>query len=353
MSVSLFAARVKDIADISGVQGVQVVGYGIIVGLNNTGDNQLNEFTNQSMLNMLRRFGLTTSGRNSRIQNVASVMVTATVPTFMKKGSKIDVVVSSMGDATSLQGGTLILTPLSTVDGNIIGYAQGPVSVGGFDFRSLGSQVSRNFVTSGRVPGGLILEQELESNITTNSKISITLKQPDFGSVVKISDAINRLPGLEDTATPIDVATVEVEFDSEIESTELLQNIARIETVTIQVDPAAKVVINERTGTVVVGGNVELLPSVVSHGGLEISIQRSVLVPQPAPFTILPPRVGEVAEVSAAEEEKSAISLEVEEATVKGIAKALNLLEVKPRDLISIFQALKEAGSLQAELVIQ
>lgn len=350
----LTSARIKDVADIQGVSGVQVIGYGLVVGLNNTGDNQLNEFTNQSVRNMLQRFGLTTNGRNNRMQNVAAVMVTATVPSFTKQGSKIDVTVSSMGDATSLQGGNLLMTPLSLPDGTIIGYAQGALSVGGYDYRALGTQVSRNFVTTGRVPQGLIMQSDIRGDIQSNDVVRISLRNPDFTSVTRMSAAINRLNGLNNAAQAVDAATVEVDLGGGNNPNELMATISRIENLNIEIDPEARVVINERTGTVVVGGNVELLPAVIAHGGIEITIQRSLIIPQPAPFTILPPRIGEVADVIVEEENTSAVPLTVEQpTTVENIASALNLLQVKPRDLIAIFQALKESGSLQAELIIQ
>jgi flagellar P-ring protein precursor FlgI len=348
------SARIKDIADIQGVSGVQVIGYGLVVGLNNTGDNQLNEFTNQSVRNMLQRFGLTTDGRNNRMQNVAAVMVTASIPTFSKKGGTVDVTVSSMGDATSLQGGNLLLTPLSLPDGTIMGYAQGALSVGGYDFRALGTSVSRNFVTTGRIPRGLILQSDIRSDVAENDIVKVTLRNPDFTSVTRMSEAINALNGLNDAASAVDAATVEVNLGGGIEPNELMATISRIENINIELDPEARVVINERTGTVVVGGNVELLPAVVAHGGIEITIQRSLIIPQPAPFTILPPRIGEVADVIVEEDNTSSKPITVQQpTTVEGIASALNLLQVKPRDLISIFQALKESGSLQAELIIQ
>jgi len=353
ITVEIFAARVKDIAHVSGVSGQQVIGYGLVTGLNQTGDNQLNQYTNQSINNMLQRFGLLINNRNSRTRNVAAVMIIATVPTFSKKGSKIDIIVSSMGDATSLQGGMLVMSPISMPNGDIIGYAQGPLTVGGYDVRSLGSQVSKNFVTTGRVPNGLVLEVDFDSEIAQNNLISINLRDPDFTTVTRISAAINNLQGMANTAQPVDAGTVQVQMAANINRTQLLQNIARIEAIDINVDPIAKVVINERTGTVVVGGNVELLPAVVAHGGLDITIQKQIVVPQPAPFTILPPRIGETADIGTSEEVNPATALEVTDPTVGGIARALNLLQVKPRDLIAIFQALKDVGSLQAELVIQ
>lgn len=351
---SLFAVRIKDISAVEGVSGVQVIGYGLVVGLNQTGDNQLTSYTNQSVINMLKRFGLTTEQRNNRMRNVAAVMVTATIPTFSKVGQKIDVTVSSMGDATSLQGGTLLLTPLATSNGEIIGNAQGPLTVGGYDYRTLGSQVSKNFVTSGRVPNGLILNSEISGELINGQTIRISLRESDFTTVTRMSNQINSLPILNGNVNAIDGTTVEINVPQGLNSGELMALISQVENLDVQVEPQAKVVINERTGTIVVGGNVQILPAVISHGGLEINIQRQVVVPQPAPFTILPPRIAETATIDAKEEIIPAAPLEVAEGTtVDDIANALNLLEVKPRDLIAIFQALKEAGVLQGELIIQ
>jgi flagellar P-ring protein precursor FlgI len=346
----LDAARIKDIANIQGNTATQVIGYGLVVGLNQTGDNQLNAYTNQSVINMLKRFGLTTDQRNSRLRNVAAVMVTATMPSGLKSGSAVDVVVSSMGDATSLQGGNLLLTPLSRPDGSIVGNAQGPLTVGGYDYRSLGSSTSKNFVTTGRVPNGLVLNTDINSTFVQNQIIKIVLKQPDVTTAFRVAQVINNTGGRN--ATAVDAATIELNVGNATPA-QALQAIAAIEGLNVEADPQAKVVINERTGTVVVGGNVQLLPAVIAHGGLEINIQKQVIVPQPAPFTIKPPRIGEVATVDAKEEEKPATALNVLTPTVAGITDALNLLKVKPRDLIAIFQALKESGSLQAELIVQ
>jgi flagellar P-ring protein precursor FlgI len=354
LSVESFAAKVKDIADVRGTGESQVIGYGIVVGLNQTGDNPLTTYTNQSILNMLKRFGLTIESNNVRMRNVAAVMVTATVPAFSGAGSKIDVVVSSMGDATSLQGGTLLLTPLATPRGQIVGNAQGPVTVGGYNYQSQGSQVSKNFVNSGRVPSGLILTADIGGNISQDQSIKINLRDPDFTTVTRVSNAINSLAGINGAASPIDGGTVQIALNGGESNAELMALISNIENLEVDVEPEARVIINERTGTVVIGGNVRILPAVISHGGLEISIQRQVVVPQPAPFTILPPRIAQTAEIEAEEELSNATPLDIEEgASVDDIANALNLLEVKPRDLIAIFQALKEAGALQAELIVQ
>jgi flagellar P-ring protein FlgI len=349
----LNAARIKDIANVEGVTGLQVIGYGLITGLNQTGDNQMTSFTVQSVSNMLKRFGLTIPQNNPRMRNVAAVMVTATIPMFMKKGSKVDVTVSSIGDATSLQGGILLMTPLSTSDGTIFGMAQGALSVGGYDFRSQGSRLGKNSVTSGRVPNGLILEKDTSSQIVNNQQIRILLKDPDFTTARRIADTINLSPELSNSAVVIDPGTVQVKMPAGQSQDKIMMLISQIESLNVTSDPVARVVINERTGTVVIGGNVQLLPAVIAHGGLEISIQKSVYVSNQAPFTTTPPRPVESSTIYTEEEMNPATALQLQGATVQDMATALNLLQVKPRDLISIFQALKESGSLQGELIIQ
>lgn len=351
--MNLDAARIKDIANIEGVSGVQVIGYGLVVGLNQTGDNRMVSYTNQSVVNMLKRFGLTIDKKNNGTRNIAAVMITATIPPFMKKGSQVDVVVSAMGDASSLQGGTLLMTPLSRADGSIIGNAQGPLSVGGYDVRAFGSRISKNFVTSGRVPNGLILQKEVEQSLTDASNMRIILRQPDFTVANTVMTAINGSADLDGKATLEDGATIKVDLSGFTERNDQIVKIAQIEALNVSLEATSKVVINERTGTIVIGGNVELLPSVIAHGGLDITIQRQVIVPQPAPFTIFPPRYAETATIETEEEINQARPLVVQNPTVAGIAESLNLLQVKPRDLIAIFQALKEAGSLQGELIIQ
>ncbi len=353
-AMNLFAARIKDIATVEGVSGVQVIGYGLVTGLNQTGDNQMTSYTVQSVSNLLKRFGLTIPQTNPRMRNVAAVMVTSTIPSFQRKGSKVDVKVSSIGDATSLQGGVLLMTPLSTADGTIIGMAQGALSVGGFDFRSLGSRLGRNFVTTGRVPNGLILEQDITSEFVQQDKIRILLRDPDFTTANNISGAITAIGGNIESVAPLDAGTVEVQLTAGLEQVDIMQTISQIETANVTSDPVARVVINERTGTIVVGGNVQLLPAVISHGNLEISIQRNVIYPQQAPFSVYPPRPAEIATITTEEELNPPRDLTIPQgATVQQMAGALTQLQVKPRDLISIFQALKEAGVLQGELIIQ
>lgn len=348
------AARIKDIATIDGATSVQVIGYGLVTGVNNQGDRRQSTFTVQSVASMLKRFGITVPQETLNLRNVAAVMVTASVPTFMKKGQKFDVQVSSLGDAQSLQGGILLMTPLIDANGSVLAMAQGALTVGGFDFQSNGSRAGRNLTTSGRVPTGGLLEQDLESEIVKDRKLRILLRDPDFTTAVRISEAINRAPGLANSAEAVDAASVSVQMPTGASRSQIMSLIARIEALDVAPDPVARVVINERTGTIVVGGTVQLLPAVVSHGGLDIRIQSQENAIPPPPFTILPPSpvYTRNSNLEVTEEMNPAVALPGA-TTVEEMANALNKLKVSPRDLIAIFQALHQAGALQAELVIQ
>lgn len=347
--VSVQAARIKDIATVEGVSGMQVIGYGLVTGLNQNGDSPRSTFTVQSVTSMLKRFGITVPQYNLRTRNVAAVMVTATIPTFMKKGSKFDVQVSSLGDAKSLQGGILLMTPLSSGEGAVFGMAQGGLTVGGYDFEASGSRVGKNFVASARVPNGGIVDKDIPGTVVQNGQLRILLRDPDFTTASRVATAINRIGALNNGASVVDAATVQVPLP---DPNQAMQLIAQIEVLQVAADPVARVVINERTGTIVIGAAVELLPAVVSHGSLEIQIQTTTTQPQQAPFTIAPPRPVQNATVSAQEHENPAVVLNGA-STVQDMAAALNALNVTPRDLIAIFQALKESGALQAELIIQ
>ncbi|MCX7880702.1 MAG: flagellar basal body P-ring protein FlgI [Ignavibacteria bacterium] len=352
----LCSARIKDVGRVEGLTGVQVIGYGLVSGLNNTGDNQLASHTVQSVVNMLKRFGLTVPNLNPRIRNVAAVMVTATIPTFSKKGSKVDVVVSSIGDATTLQGGVLLLTPMSLSDGTIIGFAQGPLSVGGYEFTANGARVAKNFVTSARVPNGLILEKDIEAKFFDNQQIRIILNEPDFTTSFRVASTINRLPRLANSAVALDASTIQVSLPSGISQQEIMSLISQIELAEVERDSPARVVINERTGTIVVGGNVQINPVVIAHSGLEIAVQKEVVFPPQAVIALYLNRgmpFDSIMKIIVREQVAPSVALDIRAPTVQDIANALNLLNVSPRDLISIFQALKESGALQAELIIQ
>ena len=350
ITASLSAQRIKDVSYFKGVNSEQLIGYGIIVGLAGSGDSYRSQFTIQSVISMLKRFGITVPQSNLRTRNVAAVMITATVTNLLKSGAEFDVIVSSMGDATSLRGGTLLLTPLSGKDGNVYGTAQGPISIGGYDIStSSGSRVSKNHSLSGRIPGGGQLETDLPGKTILQSDIGIMLKEPDFTTSNNITTKINEAFGAG-TAESLGAGEVKVTVPANFTSN-IPQFLANLEAIEVEKDVAAKVVLNERTGTVVSGNNVKILPVTITHGSLNIAIKSYPFASQPNSF-------GEGNSIffnnlvpSVKDEGANSVSIEGA-SNVQEVAAALNSLKVSPRDIISIFQALKEAGALVAEIII-
>jgi flagellar P-ring protein precursor FlgI len=343
--------RIKDIAYVQGVRAQQLIGYGLVVGLNNSGDTQRSTFTLQSVTSMLKRFGITVPQQDLRLRNVAAVMVTASAPGFTKEGGVCDVTVSSLGDATSLQGGTLLMTPLSGIDGNVYAMAQGPLSVGGISVRANGNEIRRNHTAAGRVPGGAVIERAIPTAFTRDSVVSIVLSQADFTTANRVAEAVNGMLGGK-RAVAYDASTVSISVPPEYTGNgRLVEFVSMVESLEIAPDVAARVVINERTGTIVVGENVGILPVAISHGGLNIEIESIPIVSQPAPFSRGETVVTQLTTVSLGEDSTSVVALEGA-TTVQDVARALNTLRVSPRDIIAIFQALKEAGALKAELKI-
>ncbi|MGE5314680.1 MAG: flagellar basal body P-ring protein FlgI [Acidobacteriota bacterium] len=344
------ASRIKDIAYVMGVRSEQVLGYGLVVGLAGTGDTQRSSFTIQSVTSMLKRFGITVPQPELRLRNVAAVMVTSTIPAFTKPGGSADVTVSSMGDATSLQGGTLLMTPLSGADGAVYALAQGSISVGGFDVRSTtGARVGKNHTAAGRIPNGASVEAPVQTTFGDSSKISLVLNKPDFTTSKHIADAINKALG-EEAARSVDANMVDVAVPAS-QTKSLVGFISILESLEVEVDVPARVVINERTGTVVVGSNVSISAVAISHGGLNIEIESAPVISQPNGFSQGTTVVTKIERPMASQDSASVVALNGA-ATVQDVAKALNSLKVSPRDMIAIFQALKEVGALKAELVI-
>lgn len=347
---SLFSQRIKDIAYFKGTSSVQIIGYGLVVGLAGTGDTYRSAFTVQSVTSMLERFGITVPQADLRLRNVAAVMVTSKLNGFWKEGTEFDVNVASMGDASSLNGGVLLMTPLSAMDGQVHGFAQGPVSVGGYDINTpTGSRVSKNHTLAGRVPGGGLLKTVLNQNPFSNQTVSILVKTPDFTTANNIANAINTKLGSE-SAKALDASEVTINVPADRQAN-LTAFLSELEAISVQSDAVAKVVLNERTGTVVAGNAVKILPVTISHGSLNIDIKSFPMISQPGAFssgsTVLFNNLLPFAQQDTAK----AIALEGA-STVQEVAAALNSLKVAPRDIIAIFQALKEAGALAAELVI-
>jgi flagellar P-ring protein precursor FlgI len=345
----LYSARIKDIAKIYGVRNYRLIGYGLVTGLPGTGDKEQTVFSIQSLTNMLQRYGVNVDPSKIRVRNIAAVMVTAEVPPFAKPGMKVDAVVSSIGDAKSLQGGVLLLTPLRAIDGKVYAVAQGPISIGGGFFAGgAGASVSKNITTTGRVINGVIIERRLPFELALNkSSISILLNTPDFSTADNMAKIINRSLGI-DIAKAIDPTTVKVKV---LEKDNIVDFLAKIENLEVPVDVKAKVIINERTGTVVIGKDVKISTVAIAHGGLSIVVKEVPKVSQPLPFstgeTIVTPETK--IEIN---EEKKPLFLVPKTATISDLVKALNAIGGTPRDLIAILQAIKEAGALHAEIEV-
>jgi flagellar P-ring protein FlgI len=343
------ATRIKDLAEIQGVRSNQLVGYGLVVGLNGTGDDKKLLFTIRSVVNMLERMGITVNPKDAEVENVAAVMVTADLPAFIKAGTRIDVLVSSIGDADSLQGGTLLLTPLQASDGEVYAVAQGAVSIGGISASGGGATVQKNFPTVGRVVGGALIEKEIPLEFNAKTSIAVMLRNPDFTTASRVAEAINGALNDHFAMAP-DAGTVEVAVPDAY-SGKVVSLVTLLEGLDVIPDVESKVLINERTGTVVMGENVRISTVAVSHGNLSIQIKESPQVSQPLPFS-----TGETVVVPETEivvqEERSPLFLVEAGVSIGEVVRALNALGVSPRDLISILQAIKSAGALQAKLEI-
>jgi flagellar P-ring protein precursor FlgI len=342
--------RLKDVASIQGVESIPLIGYGLVVGLNKTGDKRQTIFSAQTLANMLERFGVAVPASQIKIENVAAVLVTAELPAYAKVGARIDVTASSVGDARSLQGGTLLATPLRGGNGEIYALAQGPLSIGGFGGGSGGNSVQVNHLTVGRVPAGAQVQTASGTTLPTSDTITLALREPDFVSAARIAEAVNGELGA-DQASILDPGSVSVKVPDQYRSN-VATLMARLELVPVETDTNARVVINERTGTVVVGGQVRIGAAAVAHGSLSVRISTQFEVSQPGPLS----RGGTTAvvpneQVDVQEKDAQLVSLEAG-TTLESVVRALNALGATPRDIIAIMQALKAAGALRAELVV-
>ncbi len=351
ISQSVFAeVRLKDIARLEGSGANSLIGYGLVVGLNGTGDRYRTPFTEQSLANMLDRFGITVNPSAIRPRNVAAVMVTAEIHPFIRPGSRFDVVASSIGDASSLAGGTLLPTPLSDLDGMVWGNGQGSISVGGFNIQAGRVAARKNYTVVGRVPNGGIATRSVDSLAFKQGNLRFNLNQPDFTTAQRVVEAFNIQFGAG-VAYALDASSVEVSLPQEYDGKRRVEFIALAEAITLDVDTPARVVINERTGTVVVGENARLRPAAITHGSISITVQSAPVISQPGPFSSGRTVIRPLDRITVTESQTPMVAVP-EGTTVGEIAAALNSLGVTPIDLIAIFQALKEAGSLQAELII-
>ena len=382
------ASRLKDVASFDGVRDNQLIGYGLVVGLDRTGDQVIGgQFTIQAMLSMLNKMGINLIIDPIQLltRNIASVMVTAKLPPFAKPGMGIDAVVSSMANAQSLRGGTLLLTPLKAPNQQVYAVAQGAVSIGGFLGGASGGTVQKNHQAAGLVPGGAIVEKEVAVDVESWDSISILLRQPDFTTALRVSEAVDKVYG-GGTSVPVNGGLVKAAVPAAFQG-KVVTYLAALEALDVTVDVSAKVVVNERTGTVVLGEHVRLSTVAIAHGNLTISVKTNQNVSQPnapvvvgigavpvpgqggggAPLTPTPgasqgaPVVGGAAGgqtvvtedvQTVVEEEKTRLLVVEETVTLGEVVKALNAVGVTPRDLVAILSALKSAGALQANLEI-
>jgi flagellar P-ring protein precursor FlgI len=338
--------RLKDVTHLRGEEDLSLIGYGLVVGLDGSGDGSSSQVTVQSIKNMLERFGISVPMNKIRPNNVAAVMVTATVPAFTKSGSRFDVTVASVGDAKSLEGGNLLMTPLLDEEHNKYAVAQGEVSVGGFTAGSKQASVKSNYTLVGRIPNGAMLEREVVGQVVRDGDLLINLENSDYTTAQRVADAINTEFDLR-LASPLDPTTVQVIVPDSVSATNrLVAFISRIENLSVTPEQKARVVINERTGTIVAGGNVRITAVAVSHGSLTIKVNSETESQWAGPFG----QSQSSSDVAVMPESGQVMVLRA--STVEELVQALNAIKVTPRDLISIFQALKSAGALQAELVV-
>jgi len=345
------AQRVKDLAMVQGVRSNQLVGYGLVVGLDGTGDQTTQTpFTTQSLQSMLNQLGVTLPpGLNLQLKNVAAVMVTGTLPPFARQGQPIDVTVSSLGNAKSLRGGTLLLTPLRGADSRVYAVAQGNLVVAGAGAAAAGSSVQVNALNAGRIPGGATVEREVPTPVGQGDFVYLETHQADFTTATRIIEALNVVFGT-DTATAVDARQIRVR--APVDSTQRVGFLSRLENIVVQPGEASpKVIINARTGSVVMTQMVRVTECAVSHGNLSIAITREPLVSQPLPFSRGQTVVTEQAQVEVQEERAKLVMIPAS-ASLNDVVKALNAVGVTPTDLLAILQAMKAAGALKAELEV-
>jgi len=346
------SVRVKDLADIEGVRSNQLIGYGLVVGLNRTGDRvQQNLYARQTLQNLLERMGISTTAASLKPENIATVLVTATLPPFVRQGSKIDITISSIGDARSLQGGTLIMTPLKGIDGQVYAVGQGSISIGGISAGTQGSSVEINHPTVGRIPNGANVERTVASELAANNTLTLVLRNEDFSTASRLNQVINRRFGA-DTSKALDGRNIEITLPAKY-ADDHVGFIADLEGLRLTPDKIAKIIINERTGTIIMGNEVRIAAVSISQGGVTVRIGTQYDVVQPTPLsTGGSTAVVPVTSVDVKEKKLESVVLQ-DGATVDEVVRGLRTLGVSARDVISILQAIKSAGAMNADLEMQ
>jgi flagellar P-ring protein precursor FlgI len=340
---------IRDISTIEGIRDNPLIGYGVVVGLKRTGDSQQTLFTTQTLANMLQRLGVQVSAATIQVRNIAAVMVTSSLPPFARPGTTLDVTVSSIGDAKSLEGGVLLLTSLHAADGQVYAEAQGPLTLGGYTVGGAGNSKEVNHVTVGRVPSGGIVERDSSIDLDQMKVVSLNLREQDFTVSRDIAAAINREFG-NGTATAVNSRRVDVSVP-QMGASPVPALIAKVQNLSISIHPPARVVMNERTGTIVMGGDVKLSPVSVLHGDLTVEVTTKFTVSQPEPLS--QGRTEVVPDTSIKTREGPARSIELKEgASVEELINGLHTMGATARDIVAIIQAIKAAGGLQAELEV-
>jgi flagellar P-ring protein precursor FlgI len=349
-SFQLSAERLKDIVEIQGVRTNPLVGYGLVVGLDGTGEQTT--YTTQTFKTMLKRFGITLPANvKPKLKNIAAVAIHAEMPAFLKPGQTIDITVSSLGDAKSLRGGSLLMSPLTGIDGQIYAIAQGNLVVGGFGIAGAdGSSVTVNIPTVGRIPNGATVEREIGSAFANGNSLTLNLHRPDFTTAKRVADSINSLVG-PGTAFPLDAASIKV--SAPLDASQRVMYLATLENLQIiEADGRAKVVVNSRTGTIVMGKNVRVSQAAVAHGNLIVTINESTDVTQPEPFSPGGQTTQNPNSTIDVVQENARMFILNEGILLEDIVKSINAVGTAPGDLMAILEALKEAGALRADLVV-
>ncbi len=349
---ALAESRIKDLADIEGMRTNHLIGYGLVVGLDASGDSLRNSpFTRQSLESVLEQLGVNTRGQNINTRNTAAVLVTAQLPAFAAQGTRIDVTISTLGDASNLLGGQLLVTPLRGADGEVYAVAQGAVTVGGFSAGGEAASVQSNVTTSGRISNGAIVEREIAYEIKTQRSLRISLRNPDFTTARRMSQAINDFLG-EPASVPEDPSNVRLTLPDRYRG-DMVALITDIEQLTLTPDLMAKVVINEQSGTIVMSEAVRVSTVAIAQGNLTIRVTETPLVSQPAPFSDGETTVVPRTQVSVDTDSDAKLTVLQNRVTLQSLVDGLNALGIGPRDMMEILQAIKEAGALHADLVVQ
>jgi flagellar P-ring protein precursor FlgI len=348
---ALALSRVKDLVSVEGIRENMLVGYGLVVGLNGSGDSLKNApFTQQSIQTMLERMGVNTRGQTMQTKNTAAVMVTAKLPAFAANGTGVDVSVSAMGDAKSLQGGTLLVTTLFGADGQIYALAQGPVNVGGFSAQGDGGSVTKNVPTAGRIPNGAIVEREIGFNLASEHNLKLALHNPDFTTASRIASAVNSFIGTP-VATTADPSTVQLAVPADYKGG-VIGLLTDIEQIKVATDTPAKVIINESTGVIVMGSDVRISTVAIAQGNLTIKVTETPEVSQPGPLSGGTTQVTPRTKIDVDDGKSKKMVVMHEGVSLQNLVDGLNALGVGPRDIISILQAIKAAGALQADIQV-